>query len=84
MLGFSLKQKEIATKNQLLGKGKKNCTHASVPAVGVVHAFLFLPRVQVCLALQNKAILSSTVSFIHGSNNKIINTADKHFNYIQL
>ena len=67
MLGFSLKQKESATK--LLGKGKKKCTHASVPTVGVVHAFLFLPRVQVCLALQNKPILSFPVSFIHGSNN---------------
>ena len=71
MLRFSLKQKESATKNQLLGKGKKKCTHVvSVPAVGVVHVFLFLPRVQVCLALQNKPILSFPVSFIHGSNNK--------------
>ena len=40
MLGFSFKQKESATKNQLLGKGKKKCTRVvSIPAVGVLHVF---------------------------------------------
>ena len=89
MLGFSLRQKESATKNQLLGKGKKKCTHiVSVPAVGVVHVFCFCPgcrfvwhsRInQFCHFLWVSYMVATTIS-----NNKIINTADKHFNYIQL